>query len=143
VPFTHGSEPLLHVRRFRVPCIAKVQFFIFKKTRLSSSTPALEVVVYAAFSLVALFMMASSLTPEELAAYLAGPGLTPPNGTTSNFHNPPNQNGLAVAFITVCVTFATAFLFARAYLKVVCLRRVEIEDCMPSSLGAELFPKTH
>jgi hypothetical protein len=57
------------------------------------------------------------------------PALKPPPGTVSNFDNPPNGNveahfGIAIG---IFIVFAGASL--RAYSKIVCFRRVRIEDC--------------
>ncbi|KOS22246.1 hypothetical protein ESCO_001456 [Escovopsis weberi] len=45
------------------------------------------------------------LTPEQQQAVLDGPAMVPPNGTTPNLENPPNQNHTAAAYIGMIWAF--------------------------------------
>ncbi|TLD24100.1 hypothetical protein PspLS_06955 [Pyricularia sp. CBS 133598] len=67
------------------------------------------------------------LPKDQQEIVLAGPALAPPNGTVSNFDNPPNQNGLAIGVMSTCVAVASFCLFIRAYLAVLA-RRVTIAE---------------
>ncbi|KAK5634528.1 hypothetical protein RRF57_010242 [Xylaria bambusicola] len=64
--------------------------------------------------------------PEEVI--LKQPALPPPAGAIPNFTNPPNENGLAIAVITVTVTICTVSGLIRAYSRIYCVKKVRIED---------------
>ncbi|KAI0457392.1 hypothetical protein F5B21DRAFT_501442 [Xylaria acuta] len=64
--------------------------------------------------------------PEEVILKL--PALPPPAGVVPNFVNPPNENGLAIAVIAVCVATATVAGLMRVYTRLYCVRKVELED---------------
>lgn len=70
----------------------------------------------------------SQLTPEMLDAMLDMPVMAPPDNEVSNFINPPNQNGMAVAVITVCMTVVVLCLAIRAYARLVLLKRVQVQE---------------
>ncbi|KAI0548084.1 hypothetical protein F4679DRAFT_332166 [Xylaria curta] len=64
---------------------------------------------------------------------LNGPALAPPDGVVPNFTNPPNQNALGIAVISICLVLATAGGLLRAYSRVIVSRKLRIEDSPPSS----------
>ena len=69
-----------------------------------------------------------SLTEEELAAVLDMPAMEAPEGVEPDFDNPPNENGLALAIITVTLAIGTLCVLLRAYGRVYLLRKVGIEE---------------
>ena len=71
-----------------------------------------------------------SLSADELAALLALPALAAPAGTTANFDNPPNQNGLAWFVTTFCMVVSTLCLFIRLYAKVWMTKKPGIEEVL-------------
>jgi len=70
------------------------------------------------------------LTPEELDAVLEMPAMPPPDGEVSNFVNPPNQNGMAIAIMTICLVSVVLCLSIRAYARVILLKRVQAQEYM-------------
>jgi hypothetical protein len=68
------------------------------------------------------------LTPEELDAVLEMPAMPPPDGEVSNFVNPPNQNGMAIAIMIICIAVVVLCLAIRAYARVILLKRVEVQE---------------
>lgn len=75
------------------------------------------------------FDRVSYLSHFERAESLDGPALAPLPGVVSNFENPPNNNPLAYATLAISLVFSSLFLLARAYSKIFCMKRVQIEDC--------------
>lgn len=75
-----------------------------------------------------------SLTPTQLAALLASPALAAPNGTTANFVDPPNENGLAYFVTSFCMIIATVSCFIRGYTKICLVKAVRVEEIL--MLGA-------
>lgn len=69
------------------------------------------------------------LSHFERAESLDGPALAPPPHVVPNFENPPNNNPLAHAILAVNLVFSSLFLLIRAYSKIFCMKRVEVEDC--------------
>ncbi|PGG99347.1 hypothetical protein AJ80_09385 [Polytolypa hystricis UAMH7299] len=61
---------------------------------------------------------------------LDGPALAPPEGVTSNFDNPDNQNELALGVLVTCVAIATFSFLLRAYGRIYLLRRFQIEEAL-------------
>ncbi|KAM0426271.1 hypothetical protein ACHAPT_008311 [Fusarium lateritium] len=70
----------------------------------------------------------TKMTPEMLEAALDGPAMPPPEGKVSNFTDPPNQNGMAVAVMTVCIAVVVLCLVTRAYARLVLLKRVQAQE---------------
>ncbi|RKU41627.1 hypothetical protein DL546_005339 [Coniochaeta pulveracea] len=70
----------------------------------------------------------SKLTPEQLAGVLAMPAMAPPDNEVSNFVNPPNQNGMAVAVMVLCIVVVVLCLITRAYARIFLLKRVQIQE---------------
>ncbi|KAI1499233.1 hypothetical protein F5X99DRAFT_390707 [Biscogniauxia marginata] len=68
------------------------------------------------------------LPKEQQELILSGPALAPPTGTSSNFDNPPNNNGLAHGVFAVCLVFATFSFFVRIYVRAIRTRKLRIED---------------
>ncbi|KAI0188221.1 hypothetical protein EV127DRAFT_368553 [Xylaria flabelliformis] len=69
-----------------------------------------------------------SLQPDQQQAILDGPGLAPPPGITPNFENPPNQNLMVLAVLSVALSVATTSVLIRIWAKVVCVGRTRLED---------------
>ncbi|KAL2843707.1 hypothetical protein BJY01DRAFT_248482 [Aspergillus pseudoustus] len=61
---------------------------------------------------------------------LDGPALAPPEGVIPQLDNPPNNNGLAIAVLSVCAVFATVCCFMRGYARLVLLRKFQIEEVL-------------
>ncbi|KAI1260125.1 hypothetical protein F5Y18DRAFT_261077 [Xylariaceae sp. FL1019] len=70
----------------------------------------------------------SHLSPADLQIALAAPALTPPDGVTPNFDDPPNLNGVSLAGLLVCLIVATIFLCIRIYVKFWKLRQWHLAD---------------
>ena len=71
----------------------------------------------------------SGLSPVDLEQVLDGPDLLPPHGTTSDFIHPPNQNGVGLAGLVVCLTISTIFLFIRVYVEFFKLKKPHVVEC--------------
>lgn len=71
----------------------------------------------------------SFLPPAEQERILNGPALQPPAGIVPNFENPPSGNTLCRAVLTICLIISSLAVVNRAYSRIFCLKRVEIEDC--------------
>ncbi|KAI0535258.1 hypothetical protein GGR58DRAFT_479729 [Xylaria digitata] len=56
------------------------------------------------------------------------PGLEPPSGVESNFNNPPNDNRQANAGIAICLILVITSVSLRAYSKLFCVKKVNLED---------------
>ncbi|KAI1394175.1 uncharacterized protein F4822DRAFT_39584 [Hypoxylon trugodes] len=69
-----------------------------------------------------------SLPAAEQQIILNGPALQPPDGVLPNFDNPPNRNALGIGITTLCLSIWTIAFLLRAYAKIFCMRKVEIED---------------
>ncbi|KAI8631911.1 hypothetical protein F5Y19DRAFT_422503 [Xylariaceae sp. FL1651] len=61
-------------------------------------------------------------------AILNGPALAPPPGVRPNFDHPPNQNNLALAVTTICLSVSTTAFVLAAYAKLCCVKKVHFED---------------
>ncbi|KAH9904189.1 hypothetical protein F4778DRAFT_734341 [Xylariomycetidae sp. FL2044] len=70
----------------------------------------------------------SSLSLADQSAILNGAALTPPGDTVSNFENPDNENGLTHFAVAICLIVSTFGMLTRGYSRIVCVKRVEIED---------------
>lgn len=70
----------------------------------------------------------TKLTPEQLDAVLEMPAMAPPTGEVSNFINPPNQNGMAVGIMVLCVVVTTLCLLIRAYARLILLKRIQAQE---------------
>lgn len=70
----------------------------------------------------------SLLSPEELDAVLEMPAMAPPGNETSNFIDPPNQNAMATAIMSVCVAVVVVCLAVRAYARILVLKRVQAQE---------------
>ncbi|KPM43161.1 hypothetical protein AK830_g3392 [Neonectria ditissima] len=78
-----------------------------------------------------------------LAELLDTPAMEPPKGVTADFDNPPNQNGLAIAIITLTMVIATICLVLRLYARVYLLRKVQIEEVLIVSAYAVYWGQTY
>ncbi|KAF9872899.1 hypothetical protein CkaCkLH20_09762 [Colletotrichum karsti] len=70
----------------------------------------------------------TKMTPEELDAVLEGPAMAPPDGEVSNFVDPPNENGLAIAIIAICLVVVVLCLAVRAYARLIILKRAQTQE---------------
>ncbi|KAI1741634.1 hypothetical protein F4680DRAFT_446639 [Xylaria scruposa] len=70
----------------------------------------------------------SHLSMDDLQKALEGPALSPPEGVSPNFEHPPNQNGVAVVGLLVCLVLASVFLIIRIYVKFFKVKRLHIGD---------------
>jgi hypothetical protein len=70
----------------------------------------------------------TQLTPAQLDAVLEMPAMAPPAGEVSNFINPPNQNGMAVAVMVICTIVVALCLLIRAYARVILLKRIQVQE---------------
>lgn len=75
----------------------------------------------------------ANFTPEQLQTLLNGPALGPPTGVLPNFTNPPNENTLGYALLIACASLCAIMVGIRVYAKAVCLKKMDIEDCLCSS----------
>ncbi|KAI1321389.1 hypothetical protein F5Y16DRAFT_389032 [Xylariaceae sp. FL0255] len=66
----------------------------------------------------------SNISPEQLAAILDGPALTPPAGVTPMFANPPNENTLSLLALFLCLSAASVALCIRVYVRFFKLKQV-------------------
>ncbi|KAI0000715.1 hypothetical protein F4779DRAFT_604527 [Xylariaceae sp. FL0662B] len=56
------------------------------------------------------------------------PAAAPPEGVVPDFDNPATEDTVAITVITVCTILATLSALLRVYAKMICARRVSIED---------------
>ncbi|KAI0835900.1 hypothetical protein F5Y06DRAFT_274708 [Hypoxylon sp. FL0890] len=70
----------------------------------------------------------ASLDPAVLQAIRNQPALASPNGTIPNFNDPPNNNKLGIAVITVCIILTTLFFLIRCYTRVFYVKKSRLED---------------
>ncbi|KAI1210086.1 uncharacterized protein F4807DRAFT_423773 [Annulohypoxylon truncatum] len=70
----------------------------------------------------------ASLNDTAIEAIRRGPALEPPPGTEPNFIDPPNNNKLAVAVISVCSTLSILFYLARIYTRIFYMKKARLED---------------
>ncbi|KAI0402418.1 hypothetical protein F4802DRAFT_368299 [Xylaria palmicola] len=77
------------------------------------------------------------LTPPEYDPILNLPAYIPPPGVTPKFSNPPNQNALAIAVVTICTSIASILFLTRVYSRIFCSLRPKLEDylCLTSFLA--------
>ncbi|KAK7967306.1 uncharacterized protein PG986_001583 [Apiospora aurea] len=68
-----------------------------------------------------------SLPPEVLAQILAGPAQKSPDGVYQ-LDNPPNHNASGLVAIGFFVAIATTAVLLRAYSRLLCSRKIRIED---------------
>ncbi|KAI0100757.1 hypothetical protein GGR51DRAFT_575246 [Nemania sp. FL0031] len=64
--------------------------------------------------------MGSSLPPSLIDQLRNGPAAAPPHGVVPNYHDPPNQNKLAVGVIIASITITSLAGLIRFYSKVFC-----------------------
>ncbi|KAI1754179.1 cytochrome P450 [Xylaria castorea] len=77
------------------------------------------------------------LGPSE--QQLNGPALAPPDGVVPNFTNPPNEDALGIAVISICLVLATTAGLLRAYSRIIVTAKLRIEDCKFLGLVAFAF----
>lgn len=70
-----------------------------------------------------------SLSPAQQQKFLEGPGLTPPNGKF-DLDNPPNENSIGYAVVTVCLVVSALQFFLRLYARAFYLKKLSAPDCM-------------
>lgn len=69
-----------------------------------------------------------SLSKEEQDIILNSPALQSPEGVIPNFEHPPNRNGIAHSVTALCLILTTAAVLTRVYSRIVCVKKIEIED---------------
>lgn len=67
-------------------------------------------------------------TPEEIAAILDMEAMPVPPGEVRDYDNPPNENGLAMAIITITLVIGTLCVILRGYARLYLLRKVQVEE---------------
>lgn len=72
--------------------------------------------------------MSTDYDDATLQALFDTPAMTAPDGVTANFDDPPNQNGLAIAVLTLCLVISSICVMLRFYARVWLLRRVQAEE---------------
>ncbi|RYP50469.1 hypothetical protein DL768_004021 [Monosporascus sp. mg162] len=72
----------------------------------------------------------SLLPPEQQAAILDGPALTPPGGIVPNFDNPPNNNRVAYATLAICLCASSLAVCIRACSRLFVVKAVRLEDIL-------------
>ncbi|KAI0538554.1 hypothetical protein GGR58DRAFT_501059 [Xylaria digitata] len=70
----------------------------------------------------------SKLSPAEQEKTLNGPALMPPPGAVPNFDNPPNKNDVGIVTNAICLFVTLLVIVLRAYAKIVCVKKLRIED---------------
>ncbi|KAJ4288366.1 hypothetical protein N0V90_011600 [Kalmusia sp. IMI 367209] len=68
------------------------------------------------------------LSPAAQKAMLEGPAIPPPLGVLPNFEHPPNRRALGWAITILCTSLSTFAVLLRMYSRIVCAKRVGIED---------------
>lgn len=68
------------------------------------------------------------LPPEQQDQIINGPALAPPNGTTPDFKDPPNQSIIAEVITPILIAVVTVLVLLRFCSKVLVQRSVHIED---------------
>ncbi|KAH9995932.1 hypothetical protein F4779DRAFT_194042 [Xylariaceae sp. FL0662B] len=72
-------------------------------------------------------MTSGTMTLEEMMEL---PAMPAPDGITPIFDNPPNQNGLAITILTLCLVISTICVCLRVYARLYLLRKVQAEDVL-------------
>ncbi|KAI1634289.1 hypothetical protein F4809DRAFT_534434 [Biscogniauxia mediterranea] len=70
----------------------------------------------------------NTLPPYAQEIVLDGPAMLPPQGVIPELDNPPNRNYIGYVTNAICIAALSAVLLIRGYAKLVCIRKVEIED---------------
>lgn len=71
-----------------------------------------------------------ALTPEQMREFiLSKPAMLPPDGTDSNFSNPPNIRSQALGVIISFLLLSTLAVAIRLYTKLVFVRKLSLDDC--------------
>ncbi|OTA98516.1 hypothetical protein M426DRAFT_258556 [Hypoxylon sp. CI-4A] len=75
-------------------------------------------------------MAPANLNPNfSLGNVLEGPAAPPPDGTLSDFNNPPNKNGLVRAVLILLLTITILFVLVRVYSRLI-LKKITISDVL-------------
>ncbi|KAI0849725.1 hypothetical protein F5Y00DRAFT_261171 [Daldinia vernicosa] len=56
------------------------------------------------------------------------PAMEPPLGVVPNYDNPPNQNKMVLAVVSVCLIVSSIAVILRFYLKLAVLRKMQLQD---------------
>lgn len=84
----------------------------------------------------------SNIPADELAAFLEGPALPPPDGVTPNFVHPENRNGVVYFICIFAMVISTILLAARFYAQLVVSKQRHLVDReFPSN--SYLFVRDH
>lgn len=68
------------------------------------------------------------LPPDQQEEILNRAALDPPEGVDSIFENPPNENDLLLAVVSIGLVIASAAFLLRAYARAGVMRQVSVED---------------
>lgn len=66
------------------------------------------------------------------------PGMAPPEGEESNFDNPPNENAMAIAILSILIFISTTVVALRLWTRFVVIRERFVADCKPDPRRGEL-----
>jgi hypothetical protein len=70
----------------------------------------------------------TTVPPEHLEEFLAGPALEPPDGVTPNFDNPDNKNTIAIITVALGLGLSTIFILIRAYMRLFVIKQRHVGD---------------
>lgn len=104
------------------PCYLNLQFgeidsFLFYQLRLRFTSTVGSITDFP------------NLPPDVQQEILNGPGLPPPEGVKPDFTKPENQPSVTIGVSVVCLALVTFSVAARAYSRVVFVRKLRVEDC--------------
>lgn len=69
------------------------------------------------------------LPPAAQKALLEGPAIPPPPGIVPNFSHPPSHREIGWVVAILCLSLSVLAVAVRMYARIVCDKRVRIEDC--------------
>ncbi|KAI0891982.1 hypothetical protein F4806DRAFT_506283 [Annulohypoxylon nitens] len=78
----------------------------------------------------------ATLNDTEIQFIRSQPASSPPDGVIPNFVDPPNNNKLAIAVISICVSLVTILFLIRIITRIFYVRKARIEDY----IGLLAFP---
>ncbi|KAI1441285.1 hypothetical protein F5Y02DRAFT_422169 [Annulohypoxylon stygium] len=70
----------------------------------------------------------ATLNDTEIQFIRSQPALSPPDGVIPNFVDPPNNNKLAIAVISICISLVTILFLIRIITRIFYVRKTRIED---------------
>lgn len=66
------------------------------------------------------------------------PAMEPPDGQVSNFDDPPNENDMAIAILSILIFISTTVVALRLWTRFAIIREQFFGDCKPDSHVDEL-----